>query len=68
MSEVKIQVTYGTATIFQREGDDYNKVEVAPRREGEDPSYYFLTDDELFDLATAIGQYKVLMEIQKKEE
>lgn len=68
MSEVKIQVTYGTATIFQREGDDYNKVEVAPRREGEDPMCYFLTDTELFDLATAAEQFKVLLEIQNREE
>ena len=66
--DVKLQVTYGTTTVLQLDGDPFIRIVVAPRKENEDPTtHYFLASDEFEDLIIAINQFKTLKQTELKQ-
>ena len=64
MNNTELIVKYGTATVTQLEEDVYIKVEAAPKKDSEDPQYYFLTYAEIQDLSIAISQFVDLKQLQ----
>lgn len=68
MYNTELQVKYGTATITQLEEDIYIKIEAAPRKDSEDPQYYYLLLSELEDLSIALNQFRSLKQEQLKDK